>query len=160
MRLRIELLALAILVSMPVAHAAKLYKWVDKDGRVTYHDAPPPAGAGYRAEEKALGPRDETRGTASGDKVPVILYSAPKCNSCDLARSYLKTRGVAFTEKNVDGDRKLQDELIKQAGGLSVPTIVVGTKVMRGYLESILEGELDDAGYPKPESQETSKTSQ
>jgi hypothetical protein len=46
--------------------------------------------------------------------------------------------------------RQLQDELLKQTGGeLAVPTILVGKKVMRGYLESLLEGELDDAGYAK-----------
>ncbi len=36
----------------------------------------------------------------------------------------------------------------------AVPTITVGSKVMRGYLESLLEGELDQAGYPRPEEPE------
>jgi hypothetical protein len=30
-----------------------------------------------------------------------------------------------------------------------VPTVLVGSKVMNGYMESLLEGELDQAGYPR-----------
>lgn len=149
MHARLTLLLLSVVFLLPVAQAQKLYKWVDKDGRVSYHDQPPPADRAVRVEEKSL--RTDTTGAADNDtaaKSPVVLYSTPKCNSCDLARQYLQKRRVPFTEKNVDGDRQLQDELIKQAGGLAVPTLVVGTKVMRGYLESLLEGELDQAGYP------------
>lgn len=156
MGLPTRLLLVAALLSVPLAHAGKLYKWVDKDGHVSYHDRPPPSD-GYRVEEKDLGGRGANRAatipTDVLEKFPVVLYSARKCSSCDSARSYLKDRGVPFTEKNVDGDRKLQDELIKQSGGLSVPTITVGSKIMQGYLESLLEGELDQAGYPKPKSQ-------
>src|SRR5437660_3778669 len=151
MALRWKLLAIAAIAAIPAAHAGKLYKWIDKDGKVSYHDQPPST-EDYRVEEKQLG--DKQRSAAAGDaagKAPVVLYSAAKCASCDMARAYLKTRGVPFTEKNVEGDRKLQDELIKQAGGLAVPTITVGSKVMKGYMESLLEGELDQAGYPKTE---------
>jgi hypothetical protein len=42
--------------------------------------------------------------------------------------------------------------MVKKIGELSVPTITVGSKVMQGYVESLLAGELDQAGYPKPEA--------
>src|SRR3990172_1325230 len=151
MVLRLTLLLLAISFCVPLAQAAKIYKWVDKDGNVSYHDQPPDT-AGYRVEEKNIGGRTALKDRVPADvieKFPVVLYVAPKCSSCDLARAYLKNRGVPYTEKNVEGDRKLQDELIKQAGGLAVPTLLIVTKVMKGYLESLLEGELDSAGYPK-----------
>jgi len=151
MRAYTWLIVLLALAALP-AQADRLYKWVDKDGRVSYHDQPPPTDAGYRVEEKQLGSKRyapiSSAASEAADKAPVVLYSAKKCASCDLARTYLQKRGVPFSEKNVEGDRKLQDELIKQSGGLSVPTITVGSKVMRGYLESVLEGELTDAGYP------------
>lgn len=150
------LLTIALLGAFP-AHAAKLYKWVDKDGRVTYHDRPPP-GEGVKAEEKSFG--RESR--AGGEKIlaEVVLFVAPRCEACDLARNYLNKRNVAFTEKNAEGDVKVQEELKAKAGGLSVPTILIGEKVMRGYMESLLEGELDAAGYPKtpaPEQAEEGK---
>lgn len=158
MALRIKLFFLVLLCSLPLAHAGKLYKWIDKDGNVSYHDQPPSDGT-YRVEEKNIGLKGDARGAdEASQKFPVVLYSAAKCGSCDAARIYLRNRGVPFTEKNVEGDRKLQDELIKQGGGLSVPTIMIGTKIMRGYLESLLEGELDQAGYPKPKTEELEKT--
>ncbi|MFL6649941.1 MAG: glutaredoxin family protein, partial [Sulfurifustaceae bacterium] len=124
-----------------------------------YHDQMP-SNDGYRVEEKRLGSHgvDTAAATEAAEKFPVVLYTASKCSSCESARVYLKSRGVPFSEKNVEGDRKLQDELIKQAGGLAVPTITVGTKVMKGYMESLLEGELDQAGYPKSSSEEKSRS--
>jgi len=148
------LLTVIAFSSVPLAHAAKLYKWVDKDGNVSYQDRPPPSRAGDRVEEKTLRGRTAPGTDDAARKSPVVLYSAPKCASCDTARAYLKKRGIPFAEKSVEGDRQLQEELIQKAGGLAVPTITVGSKVMQGYLESLLEGELDQAGYPKSQSAE------
>ena len=135
--------------SLSVAQAGTLYKWVDNQGRVSYHDQPPPEDSGYRVEKKNVGSASDGNQAKPGSDVPVILYSAPKCASCDLARLYLDKRKVPYTEKNVDKDVKMQEELKEKSGSVSVPTIVIGTKVMNGYLESLLEGELDAAGYPK-----------
>jgi hypothetical protein len=87
------------------AYAAKLYKWVDERGNISYQDRPPPEGAG-RVEEKTL---REGRGGNSGSpeaaeaaaKSPVTLYMVPKCSPCDAARAYLRKRGVPFSEVNV-----------------------------------------------------------
>jgi glutaredoxin len=138
---------LALVLAMSAAQANKLYKWVDKDGRVSYHDRPPPD-SGYQVEEKSMRSQGG-EGETPANLPPVVLYSAPNCSSCDQARDYLKKRRVAFTEKNAIGDLKVQEELKKKAGALTVPVLLVGEKVMKGYLESILEGELDQAGYPK-----------
>jgi len=132
------------------AHGAKLYKWVDKDGNVSYQDSPPPPNAG-RVEEKELTTRSPEKKEDVAEKYPVVLYSVPKCSSCDLARAYLQKRKVPFSEKNVESDRKSQEEMKEKTKSLSVPTILVGAKVMSGYMESLLEGELDQAGYPKIE---------
>ena len=144
------ILVLAV-AGLSATQAAPLYKWVDSQGRVSYHDRPPPEGSDYRVEKKTLRSGENTTDQqAQSDKnIPVILYSAPKCASCDLARIYLDKRRVPYTEKNVESNVKLQEELKQKSGSLSVPTIMVGTKVMNGYLESLLEGELDAAGYPK-----------
>jgi glutaredoxin len=144
------LLAAALLAVVP-AQAAKLYKWVDKDGRVSYHDQPPPS-EDVRVEEKDFRTGERSTGAQAGKELPaVVLYAAPRCESCELARNYLKKRNVPFTEKNAESDVKVQQELKAKSGTLSVPTITVGEKVMRGYMESLLEGELDAAGFPKAE---------
>lgn len=161
---------LATLLASP-AYAARLYKWVDPQGNVTYQDQPPSEGQGGRVEEKEV--RDSRGGSGSDPaaaeaaaKHPVKLYAVQRCPMCDLARSYLKKRNVPFSE--VDASEKNpagQEEMRKSVGELIVPTITVGTKVMKGYVESLLEGELDQAGYPKTpdkaaagEGQETAPT--
>lgn len=151
-----------MVIGISTAQAEKLYKWVDSQGRVIYRDQPPPEGAGYRVEEKVFGERGASRETQDEtlakivEKYPVMLYSVPVCGSCDLARFYLQKRKVPFTEKNLENDAELQQTLKKKIGSLSAPTIMIGEKVMKGYVESILEGELDSAGYPKIETPESS----
>ncbi len=139
----------------------KLYKWIDRDGHVSYHDQPPPEGSTYKVEERILkGEKTPSKKPAAESdipRLPVVVYVVPKCLSCDMARTYLQRRKVPFTEKNVEGNRLLIEELKKKAGSLSVPTILVGEKVMQGFLESLLAGELDAAGYP-PEPPEGAKT--
>lgn len=149
-------LAVALVMGCSVAQAQKVYRWVDKDGNVTYRDRPP-SEAGQQVEERKIRmPRDAAGGAASGDdpatKAPVVLYTVPQCSSCDAARAHLEKRGIPFSEKNVDANRTAQDELRKRSGGLSVPTITVGDKVMKGYIDTLLDGELDAAGYAKAEA--------
>lgn len=149
---------LCVAMAVPLAHGVRLYKWVDKDGHVSYHDLPPPSKEGDRVESRdfKIGGVGSTASTGSSDKAseqfPVILYTAPQCGSCDLARAYLGKRKVPFTDLDVAKDTKLQKELLEKTGTLTVPTIMVGSKVMKGYMESLLAGELDAAGYPKTEN--------
>ena len=144
------------IVLLPTAYGVKLYKWVDEDGNVTYNDRPPPE-PGYTVEQKdfKLGGQTAAKSNGAADKAaeenPVVLYTAPKCTACDMARAYLDKREVPFTDKNVSGDAEAIKELQEKSGALTVPTIMVGSKVMKGYMESLLEGELDAAGYPKLE---------
>lgn len=159
---RINLLFVTALVAIgiPAAQADTLYKWVDSQGRISYHDQPPPEGAGYRVEEKVLGTgnkhKEEDKLAKIVEKFPVVLYSVPDCGSCDLARLYLQKRKVPFTEQNLNADPELQQTLKKKIGSLSAPTLMIGEKVMKGYVESVLEGELDGVGYPKIEASESS----
>jgi glutaredoxin len=147
-------IALLTLLGVSVAQGETLYKWIDKDGRVSYHDQPP-ADASYRVEEKNLGgstrPKDDESLAKAVEKYPIVLYSVPDCDSCDLARAYLQKRKVPFTEQNLNNP-EVQQALKKKTGSLSAPTITIGEKVMKGYVESLLAGELDDAGYPKGSS--------
>jgi len=148
---------LAAALTAAPSYAAKLYKWVDEHGNISYQDRPPPAGAG-KVEEKYVregrgGDSGSPAAAAAAAKSPVTLYMVPKCSPCDMARTYLKKRGVPFSEINVsEKNPQAQQEMVKKLGELSVPTIVVGSKVMQGYVESLLAGELDQAGFPKPEA--------
>ena len=109
----------------------KAYKWIDHEGNVSYHDQPPPEGSKYKVEERILkGEKTPSKKSLTRQilRAPVVVYMIPKCLSCDMARTYLQRRKVPFTEKNVEGNRVLIEELKKKAGSLSVPTILVGEK--------------------------------
>ncbi len=155
-KLTLTLGLICTILLLPTAYGIKLYKWVDEDGNVTYHDRSPPE-TGYRVEQKDFKLGGQTVAKSDGaaskaaDESPVVLYTAPKCTACDMARAYLDKRKVPFTDKNVSGDAEAIKELQEKSGALTVPTIMVGSKVMKGYMESLLEGELDAAGYPKLE---------
>jgi glutaredoxin len=144
---------LMLAVGMQSVSAAKLYKWVDEFGNVTYRDTPPMEADG-EVEEKIISGGSSVDSTseaadAAAQSAPVVLYSTPSCSACNSARSYMKSRGVPFQDKNVQDNGELQQELKSRAGEISVPTILVGEKVMRGYVQSLLEDELTAAGYPK-----------
>ncbi len=144
---------LAAVVAFP-AQAAKLYKWVDEYGNVSYQDKPPPAGQG-KVTEKIFGEKgdssDDPTMADAARKAPITLYVTRKCSSCDTARSHFRKRKVPFSEIDVsETNVEAQQEMIKKVGQLTVPTIVIGTKVMKGYMDSLVDGELDAAGYPKP----------
>ena len=153
MRLAVVYLVIAATVlAVSPAQAEKMYKWIGKDGKISYQDKPPPENSGVVQEKNLSGNARTTpdAGTSeAAQKFPVTLYSTTKCSPCDQARLYLKKRKVPFAEKNVSSNPFLQKEMIEKIGELSVPTILVGSKVMKGYIESLLEGELDQVGYSK-----------
>lgn len=153
---------LCAILLLPVAHGVRLYKWVDEEGNVTYHDRPPPTDARYRVERKdfKVGGKAAAQSGQVAQKFPVVLYTTPQCTSCAMARAYLDKRKVPFTDKNVEGNQELLKELKEKTGSLTVPTIMVGSKIMKGYLESLLEGELDAAGYPKTETAQSKEQEQ
>lgn len=136
-----------------IASAAKLYKWVDEYGNVSYQDSPPPEEVEY--EEKALrGAATEGGGdygalmTAASDSAPITLYSVAACDSCDLIRLHLDKQGVPYAEKDAAEDIAVQEELKEKTGALQVPTLSVGDNVLTGYSKSSIDQALVDAGYP------------
>ena len=148
-------LLVSVLVTTP-ALAGKLYKWVDERGNISYQDRPPPEGRGKVEEKNVRGGTGVDSGNPAtaeaAAKAPVTLYMVPKCSPCDAVRLYLKKRKVPFNEINVsEKNPQAQEEMRKKVGELSVPTITVGAKIMQGDVESLLTGELDQAGYPQAE---------
>src|SRR4051812_43780177 len=75
-----------------------VYRWVDKEGKVHFSDAPPPADA-KDASQKTMGGGGSDLDLPYAvqqamKKSPVMLYTAPSCGEpCDNARQMLSTRG-------------------------------------------------------------------
>lgn len=157
------LFALLLTCLFGQAYASALYKWVDEDGNVSYHDRPPPAGSEFVLQSTNLKYGDmeeddeiEARENAL-KKFPVTLYVIQKCASCDLARNYLKKKNISFKEKDVGSDQKASDELVKLTGGKAVPTVRIGEQTVRGFEQGEINQKLSKAGYfgvPKEEEED------
>jgi glutaredoxin len=140
-----------LLAALP-AHA--LFKVVGPDGKVTYTDRPPPANEGRATTVN----RDGSSATADTSlpfalrqvmaKFPVTLYTAAKCEACDMGRALLTRRGIPFSERTAttDEDRAAWEKLV---GGQEAPVLKIGSQVMRGFNAGAWEETLDVAGYSR-----------
>jgi hypothetical protein len=127
-----RLAVLAIALVLAPAALAQLYKWVDKDGRVTYSDQPPPAqqskqlniSTGVTGPGAASAPRPA--GEAEKDAQKAKTAAAEKAQKdeeaarakkqneeyCARARAYLKTvtDGGRIATYDANGERILMDD--------------------------------------------------
>lgn len=138
----------AALLSAP-AFGTKLFRIVDEDGNVSYQDREPDSGTAKverrEVRDGASSHLDASEpSTATG---PVTLYVVPDCVTCDYVRGLLEQREVPFKTVDVGTDVAAQEALKKRAGDLSVPVLMIGNRVLKGYVEPILKAELDKAGY-------------
>lgn len=147
---RAGLAVIALAAALP---AQALYKIVGPDGRVTYSDRPP---ADAQAATRTVTPGGPAAPAvplpASLREVvaryPVTLYSGEACAACDQARALLRERGVPHAERLVTSPAEAE-LLSRTTGGNELPTIAIGTQVLRGYAADEWGDYLDVAGYPR-----------
>ena len=63
----------------------------------------------------------------------VILYSAPSCAYCGIAKDFFEDNGVEFVVYDVSKDEAKRDEMIAKSAQLSLPVIVIGDEVLAGF---------------------------
>lgn len=152
--MRLFLLAIVLLACTATTAVAQLYKWIDKDGKVTYSDVPPPKDA------KDVRQKNYGDNVAPSDDLPFAVKEAIKRNPvtlfanacgepCDKARALLGTRGIPFTDRNPETDQSAKDALTEASGGLSVPTLTIGARVLKGFADSEWQDALTSSGYPR-----------
>jgi len=79
---------------------------------------------------------------------PIDIYTTRYCPYCHAAKALLKSKGAAFTEIDVSGNRELRDKMVERAnGGYTVPQIFIGGVHVGGCDEL---HELDAAGRLDP----------
>ncbi|HEX7812619.1 MAG TPA: glutaredoxin family protein [Burkholderiales bacterium] len=144
--------ALAILVLVPLAPFADMYKWVDDNGKVHYTDNPPPGKKAKKLDLKVnsiSGPAIVSTvgkpGSATSS-AKIRLYTTTWCGYCKKAKSYLQARGTPFQEIDVENSAQGRSEF-SALGGRGVPVILVGNQRMDGYSEGTLAGMLKQAGF-------------
>jgi uncharacterized protein DUF4124/glutaredoxin len=136
------------------AQTAAQYRWIDRNGAVTFGDDPPRDARRVQqvAPSRATDPADavaglpyEVRGAAQ--RYPVVLYAAPNAPACATARDFLRSRGVPFRELTVTTQADV-DELQRRGAGDRLPALAVGSQMLRQFEPGTWNAALDAAGYP------------
>lgn len=133
--------------------AVTVVECVDAGGNTSFRDKCPPGTT--KAGDKVLLGVSPTKAKSTREITtdsPVVLYSVPNCDACDLVRNALSTRSTPFNEKNVQDDAASQNELKSKTGNLTVPSVLIGATVLTGYNRSALDNALTQAGYPRPDA--------
>lgn len=145
------------------ASRAEMYRWVDKDGVVTFKDYPPPASKKRkvkvysdsdfdpeppRQSTAASAPRSEKR-AATPESLPVPsrnerfhgtveMYVTDWCGYCKKAAAYMRARNIPFVTYDIEKDSGARQRH-KELGGRGVPLIIIGNNRMSGFSAETLE---------------------
>lgn len=65
----------------------------------------------------------------------LVIYTKPGCPYCQRARDYYDEKGVEFTDRDAQNDKRAQQEMLDISGGdLTVPCIVLnGEYIQSGW---------------------------
>ncbi|MGI4776644.1 MAG: glutaredoxin family protein [Janthinobacterium lividum] len=156
--------ALTVLLGMVVAtadaSAQQVFRQVDRNGKVSYSDQPPPTASTETRIAVPIGDApSDAGGTGSGialpyelrqvaQRFPVLLYTRDDCGPCDSGRALLAARGVPFGERQI---RTPEDSaaFLRFSGQDSLPLLSIGTQQLKGFSNTTWSQYLDVAGYPK-----------
>ena len=125
----------------PVFSAVDIVICEDAEGNQSFQKACPPGTS--LVGEKKISVGKNSSGTVDLSKLNVVVYTIPDCETCENVAIYLKSRDIPFSEKDVSKDIKIQQELTKLAGKLSVPVTVIGEEVVSGYKREQIGNILD-----------------
>jgi len=150
--LRLVASYVALTALATAAQAQQVYRIVGPDGKVTFSDRAPNAGA------EAAQAGSSQRGGNAGDalpyqlrqvatRFPVTLYTGSDCMPCNSARNLLINRGIPFTERSVASNEDI-DALKRLSGEASLPFGTIGGQQLKGFSDSEWSQYLDAAGYP------------
>ena len=147
---------IAVLISALAFPAmAQLYRWTDESGKTHFTDTPPPPKAKnvQRKNPGAGGAASDTAGMPYAlqqaiKAAPITLYTTSGCEACGEARKLLNERGIPFKDVSVSSEAQL-NELKKAVGTTSVPALLVGPSVLKGFEQGQYHSALDGAGYPR-----------
>lgn len=63
----------------------------------------------------------------------ITIYTTPTCGFCHMAKQYFRSRGVAYTEKDITQDAEGQSWVLDKTGQLGVPVIDIDGDVIVGF---------------------------
>lgn len=117
---------------------AEIYKW-NRDGVVYISDVPPKNRGSNAKAESITSSENRTR-------PKVELYTTSWCPYCQKARDFFRSRGIPFTEYDIEKDKAAaarKNRLDKKRG---VPFVVINGRGIHGWSAAAYEQALK--GHP------------
>ena len=147
------------MVSVFVDHSiADMYKWIDENGITHFSDTPPnstdksdietlptyttPENNGYPKDNNSTKNENNSNSSNLTDTVQknirvkkpkVELYTTNWCPWCKKAKAFFRSRGIAFTEYDIEKDKEAarrKKQIDRQQG---VPFAVINGEGIHGY---------------------------
>ena len=63
----------------------------------------------------------------------VTIYSADWCAFCHAAKHYMTSKGIAYTEKNVEADQAFAKESVEKSGQMGIPVLDIDGEIIVGF---------------------------
>lgn len=63
----------------------------------------------------------------------IEIYSTPTCHFCHMAKEWLTSKGIPYSDYNVAEDMEKRKEMVEITGQLGVPVIKIENDVMVGF---------------------------
>ncbi len=101
-----------------------------------------------RAARQPVAGEPSAAGAAGGE---IIVFGASWCGACRQAEAYLRQRGVAFVERDIEQDPAARQDMMRRAraAGISangIPIIDIRGRVMQGFDAGAIDRALRETG--------------
>ena len=145
-KLLICVISAIVLFSTNLIAAVNIVECEDPQGNRSFQKNCPP-GSTQLGEKKIKTGSDSSEKKSSNINIQATLYLIPDCEACEEIKEFLGNRNISITEKNVNDNIELQNELTELTGALKVPTTIIGDEVLTGYSRSKFISALEAAGF-------------
>jgi glutaredoxin len=153
------ILLIACLLSLGHANAA-VYKAIGKNGKVDYTDEPPADATSAKelriqsysgpAQQGALNAHEDWQAIlkrpalSNSGPPPIVMFSTDWCGYCKQARQYMRSKNIAFSDRDVEKDKSAQAQYAR-LGGRGVPYFVIGQLTLAGFSQDSFDATLRNA---------------
>ena len=111
-----------------------LQKRIRKDKKIIEVYSPTPQSYSNYSNQSKKRQHQTTRNS-------VTVLSTPTCPYCKKAKRYLRSKGVAFRDHNINNSEEGK-RLYRKHNGSGVPVVIINGKVIHGYSEAQMRAAL------------------